>query len=634
MSVGRGRGAISRETARATVPSSLATQLECSLRAAVDAVSLAQADLVTPAALRQEFDRILASRDRQAALSGVLELACRVAGGFLGAFYEPGDARIALTAQYRAAGFDLTAADAALEQGAQLAVSRRSVQVARVDSRYTALAVPLVTGGPQHAAVAFLLPVLEVSDPRLVQVELVAAWLAGWLAEQSRAASEWQARTSAAIIDLVLRVERSGSRREACLVLVNEARQFLGCERIALGLVRGGAMRLSALSGTTEVNRHDDENRAIASCLDECRLRDEIGIWPAESDDQRHLLSAHRQLTEQSGLAAIVTAPLRSADRRVIGVWAVLSNQPLAERERIVRWLAACDEPIGAALAAAARPRPLAWLKIFGRTGVLGRGRWLAIVGALALLLAIPLPYRISCSCVVEPVVRRYVAAPFTGIFEKSMVKPGDLVREQQLLGRMDGREVRWELAGLEADHSKAQKSRDSNLAVGKVANAQMDRLEMDRIDQKRRVLNHRSERLEIRSPIDGVVIDGDLERSEGVPVTMGDPLFEIAPLDELVAEISVADEEVALARTEQEVEIRLDAFPGQTWTTKLERLQPRAEVRDEQNVFLGLAPLASETQELRPGMKGTATIVGPRRSLGWIVLHKPWNRLTSWLSW
>jgi multidrug resistance efflux pump len=273
-------------------------------------------------------------------------------------------------------------------------------------------------------------------------------------------------------------------------------------------------------------------------------------------------------------------------------------------------------------------------LAIFGRAGLLGRGRWLALVAAVALVAAIPVPYRIACPCIVEPVVRRYVAAPFTGIFEKSLVKPGDLVTRDQVLGRMDGREVRWELASLEADHSRARKLRDSDLATNKVAAAQMDRLEMERLEQKRRVLDHRAERLEIRSPIDGVVIDGDLERSEGVPVTMGDSLYEVAPLSKLVAELSVPDEDIALVEAGEEVEIQLDAFPWQSWTTRLERLQPRAEIRDERNVFLALAPLADEGQELRPGMKGTARVVGPRRSLGWIVLHKPWNRLLDWLGW
>ena len=36
----------------------------------------------------------------------------------------------------------------------------------------------------------------------------------------------------------------------------------------------------------------------------------------------------------------------------------------------------------------------------------------------------------------------------------------------------------------------------------------------------------------------------------------------------------------------------------------------------------------------LRPGMKGHARIRTAHRSLWWIVFHRPWNHLASWLDW
>src|SRR5690606_27148916 len=120
-----------------------------------------------------------------------------------------------------------------------------------------------------------------------------------------------------------------------------------------------------------------------------------------------------------------------------------------------------------------------------------------------------PWDYKIACRCEIQPAVRRYVAAPFAGVFEKSLVEPGDLVRRDQVLGRLDGKEVRWELASVMAEYERVSKSYDVNLAAGKVAAAQIDRLEMERLDHKRRLLEHRAANLEIRSPIDGIVLSG-----------------------------------------------------------------------------------------------------------------------------
>ena len=99
--------------------------------------------------------------------------------------------------------------------------------------------------------------------------------------------------------------------------------------------------------------------------------------------------------------------------------------------------------------------------------------------------MAWPVPYRISCRVVVEPMQRRFVVAPHQGLIERSFVQPGDTVRAGQTLARMDGREVRWELAGLEADRRQAQQQHDSSLARGDLGKSELARLEVEQLDAK-----------------------------------------------------------------------------------------------------------------------------------------------------
>ena len=68
-------------------------------------------------------------------------------------------------------------------------------------------------------------------------------------------------------------------------------------------------------------------------------------------------------------------------------------------------------------------------------------------------------------------------------------------------------------------------------MAAGKTAAAQIDQLEIQRQEVKRQLLERRLANLEIKSPIDGIVVAGDLQRSEGVPVNVGQVLYEVAPL-------------------------------------------------------------------------------------------------------
>ena len=63
---------------------------------------------------------------------------------------------------------------------------------------------------------------------------------------------------------------------------------------------------------------------------------------------------------------------------------------------------------------------------------------------------------------------------------------------------------------------------------VDAIAEAQQANLEMKRLDMKRQLLAERQQHLQIRSPISGTVVSGDIEKSEGAPLAIGQNLFEI----------------------------------------------------------------------------------------------------------
>ena len=262
-----------------------------------------------------------------------------------------------------------------------------------------------------------------------------------------------------------------------------------------------------------------------------------------------------------------------------------------------------------------------------------GRCALAAIVLAFAAMM-IPLPYNVNVDCQIEPVTRRFVAAPFEGTLEQALVKPGDIVRKGDVLARMDGREVRWKRASVVAERNQAVKRRDSAQASHNYSEQQIAQLEIQRMDLELQLLDHRAENLEIKSPVDGIVASGDLERAQGAPLTVGQTLFEIAPLESMIVEMSVPDDEISYIAVGQKVDVRLDAFPGQMWETVAARVQPRSEIRDEDNVFIAEAELNNADGRLRPGMKGRAKLETDKRPLGWILFHKPWEYVTKKLSW
>ena len=257
-----------------------------------------------------------------------------------------------------------------------------------------------------------------------------------------------------------------------------------------------------------------------------------------------------------------------------------------------------------------------------------------AAVLATVVLLAVPLPHKIACDCRIEPVTRRFLSAPYDGILERVLVDSGEVVSQGQVLARMDGREIRWELASLYADRAAAMKKSDSAMAGHEAGKVQFAKLDLERLDLKIRVLEQRAEHLELKSPISGIVIRGDLDKVEGAPLTVGQTLFEIAPLDQMTVELAVPETDVSYVHENQTVRFFLDAHPGRSWEGSVRAIHPRAEEREHEQVFLAEFDLENPQQLWKPGMSGRAKITGSWRPAGWILFHKAWERAAMKLGW
>lgn len=91
-----------------------------------------------------------------------------------------------------------------------------------------------------------------------------------------------------------------------------------------------------------------------------------------------------------------------------------------------------------------------------------------------------------------------------------------------------------------------------------------------------------------------------------------------------------VPEDEIEYTREGIEAVVRFESYPDRTWRKTIAKLHPRAELRDNKNVFIAEFTLENSHGKLRPGMVGRAKVIGPDRAIAWILLHKPcqWIRL------
>ncbi len=255
-------------------------------------------------------------------------------------------------------------------------------------------------------------------------------------------------------------------------------------------------------------------------------------------------------------------------------------------------------------------------------------------IAGIAMLLCVPWPYRVSCDATLQPVKRRYVTAPFEGLLESTLAKSGDRVQAGELLATLDGETLRFELAGLKAEIASARKKRDQALATRDIAESQIQKSEERRIESQIQSIEQRLAELEIRCPLDGIIVSGDLDKVEGAKLQLGQTLFEIGPLDQMLVEVKINETDLRFVEVGANVALKFAAYPFRTWQGSIEKIHPRSEMIDGENVFVAEVSIPNPDGELQPGMRGQAKIENGWSLLGWIWLHRAANDVRYYFIW
>jgi multidrug resistance efflux pump len=452
---------------------------------------------------------------------------------------------------------------------------------------------------------------------------------------QAERIAKAESQRSAALLELLASIDQSDRPATAYQALVDQLQRFLGCQKVALGLTDTGKLdcRLTAVSGLADFDKRSEFAAELEAAFNESIVRNDV-LTVTQSSEQA--VRSFQTLLASGRVAAVIGSPLQDNQGHCAGSWLFFYESPATDLATVASFVRASQGIVGSRLAAIRRlhRHPLKRLvSAVTKTSVASKiGVAILAVGLICAIFAVPTPYRITCDCIIEPVSRRFIAAPYDGTLQESYVQAGQVVSVGTSLARLDPRELQWELSGFKADLASEQKKRDAAEAREEFAQAQQATLEMERLAVKIELIEHRLDNLELKSPIDGIVIAGDLENSLGAPLTVGQALFEIGPLDEMVIEVAIPESEVLHTKAGMLAEVRLDASQLETINGELRSISPRSEMRDKESVYIAEILLDNRDGRLRPGMKGVAKVISDRHPLGWNLLHRGWESLAMWV--
>ncbi|MFK7819550.1 MAG: efflux RND transporter periplasmic adaptor subunit [Planctomycetaceae bacterium] len=606
--------------------------------------SNSQAELSTPALTSLRFlrhrleDAANRSADRETFLGRVAQLLSSTIGQDCIVWLEVDGQNLRLTGlNVPAEGLSEDLQKALSERGAEaIRTLITHVSVLKETETINCICAPVRTIASTGALVILHSGRQQTLPFAVAAAELVAAVISGAdnRREATRAFSE--ANDAGAVVDILARTELAADRDTCLQRLCEELKQHFQCHEVVVGLKPSDDSLVEFTASSDNKQIDDDLRLAYNAALHESLMQACPAAFPPPPGAPRHALLAHRQLAGDCEFESIVSCPLRTEDGVPHGSLLLLQPGPQVDQQRTLKLLEAAEPRIAATVSLIERSDRKGVELLASKLraiaqGKTGRAVLLGIVGA-ALLLCVPLPYSVKATCELQPLNHRYVAAPFEAPLEQCFVEPGDIVKANELLARIDGREIRMSLAEIASDRNRAAKERDMHRAKREYGAAEMSRLQMEAHQARAELLEYRGQNLEIRSPSSGVVVSGDWKKSEGIPLRTGETMFEIAPLNRMIVEVGIPEDDITHIEVGQTVTVRMDAYANKSWTGKLLRVHPAAEVRDGEHVFIGQLELDNPELRLRPGMRGKAKISTAARPLGWNLFHKPWNAMIAWL--
>ncbi len=455
-----------------------------------------------------------------------------------------------------------------------------------------------------------------------------------WLGRKTAAQANWQVASLASIIELVGKIETSATINVAAEEIVNATLRRSGASVAAIAFRKKGDLKLASVSGVQKVDGSSQISRDYLQALTESSIREEQAIYPPLDANNDHLLFAHQQALATLQEQAMLSQPLVTSDGDEVGAWCFAGTQQSIHHPGLSRFVAAASPHVADAIQILRRAEKSRLSRVTTlikkKTSVLTR--WVVPLGLMACVLAmwVPVTYRVRCNASIEPATRRFAVAPFDGLVLMGFAEPGDLVKRGDVLAEIDGRTIRWELSGVTAERRQSLRQREIELTDRNIPKAFLAELENERLTAEESVLKFKRENLLVKSPVDGVVLSGSLERSEAASVETGQVLFEIGQMNPIKVQLAVPAEDIAQVAIGDPVTIWINGQEEEPIKAEIARIQPRSEIRDARNVFVAEIKVDNESERFRPGMKGSVRIDGRQRTLGWTLFHKPINYLRS----
>ena len=445
------------------------------------------------------------------------------------------------------------------------------------------------------------------------------------------------------ILDLMVLMNSQNRFLAASMTLCNELANRYSCNRVCLGWLKKGYIRIQAMSHTDQFEKKMEAVQQLELAMEEA-LDQETDILSPAPEGSSYITRDHDAYRKALNAGPMATLLLRKKDK-VVGLCSFerpdkalnenelrhlqtaldLVTSRLDELKKYDRWF-------GARFAYTIREKA---------AGLVGHEHtWAKLCAASAALILmfaafIPIRYRVDSPMILRTDDVTYITAPFDGYIDTVEFRAGDIIPANKPLLSLDKRDLLLEESGLLAEKNRQQREIEKARASGELADMCIAQARYDQITAKLDINHYKLDQASILAPYEGVVIEGDLLEKTGSPVKQGEILLKIGRIKDIYAEAKVSEAEIQNIAVGSYGQIALASRPQDQLDVFVKLIEPSAVVGQKGNIFLVRCSFKNMIPGwLRPGMTGVSKINSGNRTLLWIVSHRTIDfiRLKLWL--
>lgn len=447
----------------------------------------------------------------------------------------------------------------------------------------------------------------------------------------------------AGALDLMAQVNAETKFLAAALAFCNGLATRFGCDRVSLGWLEHGYLRLRAMSRTEKFNRQMAAAQALEVAMEEALDQDDEIVWPAP-EASTVVTRDHAAFARDQSVAHLASLPLRVKHKPAAVVTCERQARPfapvelqqlrlsgdmaaprLADLKHHDRWFGARWATNARAFFAQAVGPEHTWAKVLT----------VAVVILLALLFFLRVPYRVEGNFVLRSDEAAYLTAPFDGYIDAVFARPGDRVHPGDRLLHLKTSELELEESAALADWNRYQREAEKARALNSLAEMRIAESLAEQARARLDVARYRMEQAAIKAPFAAVVVEGDLRERLGAPVKQADLLMKVARVDTLYVEAEVSERDIHELLGKTTGEMAFVSQPKLKFPVRIVTVEQAALPKEQKNIFLVRCAVAGGPQPWwRPGMSGLCKFNIEDRTLFWIFTHRTVDFLRIWLWW